>query len=67
MGAYFAMVQITPELFEKRAITTGATDGNRTVITSGIAENERVVSRGAIFVKLAESADALDPHAGHMH
>ena len=67
MGAYFAMVQVTPELFEKRAITTGATDGLRTVITSGISENERVVTRGAIFVKLAESADALDPHAGHMH
>lgn len=67
MGAYFVMVQVTPELFEKRAVVTGATDGFRTEIIDGIAENERVVTKGTIFVKLAESAGALDPHAGHMH
>lgn len=67
MGAYFVMVQVTPALFEKRAVVTGATDGFRTEIIDGITEFERVVSKGTIFVKLAESAGALDPHAGHMH
>ena len=67
MGARFILVQVHPELFEKRPIVTGATDGVRTVITQGVNNNERVVTQGAIFVKLAESAGALDPHAGHMH
>ncbi len=67
MGAFFVMVQITPELFEKRSIIKGSTDGINTQILSGISENERIVSKGAIFVKLAQAAGALDPHAGHMH
>lgn len=67
MGANFILVQITPELFEKRPVVIGSTDGFRTEIKDGISENERVVSKGSIFVKLAESAGALDPHAGHMH
>lgn len=67
MGTHFAFVQITPEQFEKRAITLGATDGFRTVITSGLKAGERVVSKGAVMVKLAQGAGALDPHAGHMH
>lgn len=67
MGAYFVMVQITPELFEKRAIVKGPTDGFSTLIVDGVSENERIVSKGAIFVKLAQAAGALDPHAGHAH
>lgn len=67
MGANFVFVQITPELFEKRAVVLGATDGFRTAIIEGIAAKERVVSKGAVYVKLAESAGAMDPHAGHMH
>lgn len=67
MGAFFVMVQITPELFEKRAIVKGATDGLSTQILNGVSENERIVSKGAIFVKLAQAAGALDPHAGHTH
>lgn len=67
MGAFFVMVQVTPELFEKRAIIKGETDGFSTHIIEGVSENERVVSKGAIFVKLAQDAGALDPYAGHVH
>lgn len=67
MGNRFVFVQVTPELFEKRMVTTGATDGRRTVITSGLHAGERVVSKGAVMVKLAQSSSALDPHAGHVH
>lgn len=67
MGSYFVFVQITPELFEKRLVQIGSTDGLRTVITSGLSEGERVVSKGATMVRLAQSAGALDPHAGHVH
>jgi len=67
MGNYFAYVQLTPELFEKRPIQKGATDGISTEITEGIAEGERVVSKGAMLVKLAQSSGGLDAHAGHVH
>jgi len=67
MGNYFAYVQITPELFEKRPIKKGATDGIYTEITEGMIAGERVVSKGAMFVKLAQAAGALDAHAGHVH
>jgi len=67
MGTHFVFVQINPEKFEKRLVTLGATDGFRTVITSGVTAGERVVSKGAVMVKLAQGSGNLDPHAGHMH
>ena len=67
LGSYFVFVQITPELFEKRVVVKGSTDGLRSEIISGLSDGERVVSRGAILVKLAQSSEGLDPHAGHMH
>ncbi len=66
-GNFFVYVQINPELFEKRQVIIGATDGIKTEIISGIKASERVVSKGAIFVKLAQGAAALDPHSGHVH
>ncbi len=67
MGNYFVFVQLTPELFEKRTVKTGTTDGKYTEILSGIAEHDRVVTKGAIAVKLIETSGAVDPHAGHAH
>lgn len=67
MGAHFVFVQISPIQFEKREVTLGVTDGLRTVVASGLKAGERVVSKGALMVKLAEGAGALDPHAGHVH
>ena len=68
MGSNFVFVQLTPEYFEKRAVRIGMTDGVHTEIREGnVAAGERVVSRGAILVKLAQASGALDPHAGHAH
>jgi membrane fusion protein, heavy metal efflux system len=66
-GNYFLFVQITPELFEKRLVKTGATDGIQTKILSGIIPGERIVSKGAMLIKLAQASGALDPHSGHVH
>lgn len=66
-GNYFVFVQITPELFEKREISTGATDGIKMEILNGIAQTERVVSKGAILIKLAQATGTLDAHSGHVH
>ena len=66
-GNYFVYRQLTPEYFEKTPVTIGASDGLRTEIRSGLSAGERVVSEGAMFVKLAQASGALDPHAGHNH
>ncbi|HLN53346.1 MAG TPA: efflux RND transporter periplasmic adaptor subunit [Lentimicrobium sp.] len=66
-GVYYVLVQITPELFEKKEVKTGATDGIHTEITEGLIENDRIVAKGAMLVKLSQSSGALDPHAGHVH
>lgn len=66
-GNYFVFVQLTPESFEKREVMVGNSDGIKTEILSGISETDRVVTRGAILVKLAAVSNSLDPHAGHVH
>lgn len=66
-GFFFVFVQVTPELFEKREVAVGSTDGLRTEIISGIEPNERVVTKGAVLIKLAQSTGSLDAHSGHVH
>lgn len=67
MGNYFVFVQLNPESFEKRLVRLGSTDGRFTEILSGVKAGERVVTRGASMVRLAQNGAALDPHAGHVH
>jgi len=66
-GTFFVYVQVTPELFEKREVKIGATDGIRTEIRTGINSGERVVTMGAILIKLAQATGTLDAHSGHVH
>lgn len=67
MGNYFVFVQLHPESFEKREIVTGITDGIFTEILGGLNPDERIVTRGAMLVKMAAASGAIDPHSGHMH
>jgi RND family efflux transporter MFP subunit len=67
MGNYFVYVQLTPELFEKREVATGATDGRRTEITAGLSAQERIVTKGAVPVKLVAASGTTDAHPGHTH
>lgn len=66
-GTFFILVQVHPELFEKREVKIGVTDGISTEIVKGLSKDERIVTKGAILVKLAQASNALDPHAGHVH
>ncbi|GHT55894.1 cation efflux system protein [Bacteroidia bacterium] len=66
-GVYFVFVQLSPETFEKREVTMGMSDGIRTEVLSGLNPDEKIVTQGAVSVKLAQTAGALDPHAGHAH
>lgn len=66
-GNFSVLVQLTPELFEKREIKKGSTDGKRTEILGGLSPEERIITNGSILVKLAGASGTLDPHAGHVH
>ena len=66
-GNFFVWVQVTPELFEKREVFIGGTDGVNTEIKKGITANERIVTRGAMLIKLAQATGTLDAHSGHVH
>jgi len=66
-GVYYLYVQVHPELFEKREVKIGVTDGIRTEIQSGLNINERIVTIGAILIKLAQATGTLDAHSGHVH
>lgn len=66
-GNFFVFVQLNPELFEKRLIQIGPTDGLFTEVISGINSTDRIITKGAVLVKLAQAAGALDAHSGHVH
>lgn len=66
-GNFFIWVQVTPELFEKREVFIGNTDGIKTEIKRGINPGERIVTRGAMIIKLAQATGSLDAHSGHVH
>ena len=52
------------EEYEKRLVKTGATDGERVEILSGLDEGEIIVSKGATVVRMAEIS-AIAPPAHH--
>lgn len=66
-GFFFVYVQVHPELFEKREVKIGGTDGINTEITSGITSKDRIVTNGAMMIKLAQATGNLDAHSGHNH
>jgi RND family efflux transporter MFP subunit len=66
-GVYYVYVQVNPELFEKREVKIGGTDGLSAEIINGIAANDRIVTKGAMMIKLAQATGTLDAHSGHVH
>lgn len=53
--------------FEKRLVTTGASDGERVEIISGINTGEKIVSKGAAIVRMAEISAIAPPAHSHNH
>jgi RND family efflux transporter MFP subunit len=65
-GRAIVYVQIGGELFEKRSVVIGGRDATFAVVTSGIAEGERVVTGAAYQVRLASLSTSV-PAQGHEH
>ena len=66
-GVFVAYVQIGGETFERRAVQVGPSDGEWTIVESGIRRGERVVTLGAYQVKLSSLNTAELSDHGHVH
>ncbi len=65
-GRAVAFVQVAGETFAKRDLTLGIRDGAFVQVLSGLAEGERVVTKGAYAIRLASVSAAIPAH-GHAH
>lgn len=65
-GQSVVYVQTGGEMFVRRPVELGLIDGAFVEVLSGIVENERVVSEGAYYVKLAATGGEEIGH-GHAH
>ena len=65
-GLPVAFVLLDGETFQKRNLQLGIRDGDFVEVIAGIAEGERVVTRGAFFVRLALASPASFGE-GHAH
>ena len=65
-GRPVAYVQPEGETFERRELTLGGAEGDRTLVTAGIEAGERVVTGAAYQVRLASLSTAVPAH-GHEH
>lgn len=67
-GRWFIYIQTAGETFERREVKIGVRDKGYVQVLEGLKDHERVVSKGAYYVKLAATAGkGIDPHAGHGH
>ncbi len=65
-GVFYAYVQTEGESFQKRELKIGASDGMNVQVLSGIAEGERIVTKGAYQIKLSSASGTMPAH-GHEH
>lgn len=66
-GVPVAYVQVGGELFQRRVLRLGGSDGQWTLVESGVDAGERVVVRGAYQVRLASLNPAAVSDHGHPH
>ncbi len=63
---YFIYIQLDPSCYRKQEVTLGASDGERVEILSGLECGTRVVTEGALHVKLASASNSIPGHT-HNH
>lgn len=65
-GVHFVYVQDDATCYHKQEVALGMNDGNRVEILSGLKGGERVVTEGAIHVRLASASNSIPGHS-HSH
>lgn len=66
-GRWFVFIQPSGEAFDRKEVKVGIEDAGFVQITEGLKGDERVVTRGAYYVKQAESAAKGGADQGHAH
>lgn len=66
-GNKYAYVYDGSHGYEKRRVVTGADNGERVEILEGLKEGERVVSKGASVIRMAEVSSIAPPSHTHNH
>ena len=64
-GLNFVYIQLDEEGYRKQEVRLGGNDGQRVEILSGLKGGEKVVTQGAIHVKLASASNAIPAHTHH--
>ena len=64
-GLYYVYVQLDESCYRRQEVTLGGNDGQKVEILSGVRPGDRIVTKGAINVKMAAASSAI-PH-GHSH
>lgn len=67
MGSYIIFVQRSGEHYDKQVVTLGPSDGKTVQILQGLSAGDRVVSKGALQIKLAALAKSGGGHDHHGH
>jgi membrane fusion protein, heavy metal efflux system len=65
-GRHAVYVQLDGEHFAERAVRVGPRAGDRVAIVDGLGPGERIVTRGAHLVRLADRSKTSEAH-GHIH
>ena len=66
-GVKFVYRRLDEDGYEKKPVTTGATDGINVEILGGISAGDEIVTSGVTFVKLAETSGAVPEGHSHHH
>ncbi len=61
-GSFYVYVQIGGESYEKRYVKFNVADGLQVWVTEGLEAGERIVSKGAILIKVSASSGKVPVH-----
>lgn len=64
-GYFYVYVEAHPNIYRKADVKVGANDGSRVEILAGLHEGEKIVTQGALRIKMAGMGSAIPGHSHH--
>lgn len=61
-GSFYVYIQKSGESYEKRYVKLNVADGKQVWVTEGLEAGERIVSKGAILIKVASASGSMPVH-----
>lgn len=66
-GNKYIYVAVDDDEYEKKLVVTGSSDGERIEIVEGLNPGEKIVSKGASIIRMAEVSSIAPPSHNHNH